>query len=381
MRYERMAASPFAFYRGAAAVMAADLAMTPVTGLTVQACGDAHVANFGDLRHPRAQRDLRRERLRRDATPARGSGTSSASPPASMWSRGSTASRAEDRDQVVTTAVRVYREYIAPVRGHEDPRRLVRPHHRRRPDRALPEAVPRPGAARPHPRPAQGPPPGGHPAHRRHRRPCPASSRTPRSSCTSRRPATTWTRSPRWSTTTAPHSPTTVASCSTASGWSTSPAGWSGSAASAPAAGCASSRPTGHGADDRIVLQVKEAQPSVLAPYVGASRARSRGPPGRRRPAAHPGGERHLPRLERGARQRSPVLRAPAVGREGPGRPDPDGIGQARALRRTLRPGARPGPRPHRATPPRWPATSGSGAVFDEAVARFAATYAANNLP
>ena len=52
VRYERMTASPFAFYRGAAAVMAADLATTPVTGLTVQACGDAHVANFGTFATP-----------------------------------------------------------------------------------------------------------------------------------------------------------------------------------------------------------------------------------------------------------------------------------------------------------------------------------------
>jgi len=47
VRYARMLASPFAFLRGSAAVMAADLASTPVTGLTVQACGDMHVANFG----------------------------------------------------------------------------------------------------------------------------------------------------------------------------------------------------------------------------------------------------------------------------------------------------------------------------------------------
>jgi len=47
IRYARMLASPFAFLRGSAAVMAADLAPTPVTGLTVQACGDMHVANFG----------------------------------------------------------------------------------------------------------------------------------------------------------------------------------------------------------------------------------------------------------------------------------------------------------------------------------------------
>jgi uncharacterized protein (DUF2252 family) len=47
VRYARMLASPFAFLRGSAVVMAADLARTPVTGLTVQACGDMHVANFG----------------------------------------------------------------------------------------------------------------------------------------------------------------------------------------------------------------------------------------------------------------------------------------------------------------------------------------------
>jgi Uncharacterized protein conserved in bacteria (DUF2252) len=47
IRHARMLASPFAFLRGAAAVMAADLAPTPSTGLRVQACGDMHVSNFG----------------------------------------------------------------------------------------------------------------------------------------------------------------------------------------------------------------------------------------------------------------------------------------------------------------------------------------------
>ncbi|WP_031487380.1 DUF2252 domain-containing protein [Streptomyces bicolor] len=47
IRYGRMAASPFAFLRGAAAVMAADLAVAPHTDLTVQLCGDAHLLNFG----------------------------------------------------------------------------------------------------------------------------------------------------------------------------------------------------------------------------------------------------------------------------------------------------------------------------------------------
>jgi len=52
IRYARMRASPFAFFRGAAALMAADLAFTPVTGIRVQACGDCHVANFGGFGTP-----------------------------------------------------------------------------------------------------------------------------------------------------------------------------------------------------------------------------------------------------------------------------------------------------------------------------------------
>jgi uncharacterized protein (DUF2252 family) len=47
IRYGRMLSSPFAFFRGGAAIMAADLAETPTSGLEVQLCGDAHLANFG----------------------------------------------------------------------------------------------------------------------------------------------------------------------------------------------------------------------------------------------------------------------------------------------------------------------------------------------
>ena len=52
IRYGRMLASPFAFYRGAAAIMASDLAGTPVSGIRVQVCGDAHVSNFGLFASP-----------------------------------------------------------------------------------------------------------------------------------------------------------------------------------------------------------------------------------------------------------------------------------------------------------------------------------------
>jgi len=52
IRFGRMSASAFAFYRGAAALMAADLAKTPTSGLRVQACGDAHLMNFGGFATP-----------------------------------------------------------------------------------------------------------------------------------------------------------------------------------------------------------------------------------------------------------------------------------------------------------------------------------------
>ncbi len=52
IRYGRMLASPFSFYRGAALIMASDLAGTPASGLRVQCCGDAHLSNFGLFASP-----------------------------------------------------------------------------------------------------------------------------------------------------------------------------------------------------------------------------------------------------------------------------------------------------------------------------------------
>jgi uncharacterized protein (DUF2252 family) len=52
IRYGRMLLSPFTFYRGAALIMASDLAATPRSGLTVQCCGDAHLSNFGVFASP-----------------------------------------------------------------------------------------------------------------------------------------------------------------------------------------------------------------------------------------------------------------------------------------------------------------------------------------
>ena len=52
VRYERMLASAFAFLRGAAAVMAEDLRHQPTAGISVQACGDCHLMNFGAFDTP-----------------------------------------------------------------------------------------------------------------------------------------------------------------------------------------------------------------------------------------------------------------------------------------------------------------------------------------
>ena len=52
VRHGRMTVSPFTFYRGAAKVMATDLATTPMAGLVVQLCGDAHLSNFGLFASP-----------------------------------------------------------------------------------------------------------------------------------------------------------------------------------------------------------------------------------------------------------------------------------------------------------------------------------------
>ncbi len=78
VRYGRMLASPFSYFRGAALSMAADLAATPVSGLAVQACGDAHLVQLRRLRIARTCPGLRPQRLRRDAAGTLGVGRQAA---------------------------------------------------------------------------------------------------------------------------------------------------------------------------------------------------------------------------------------------------------------------------------------------------------------
>jgi hypothetical protein len=70
LRYGRMVASPFAFFRGGAYLMAADLAGVHRTGLHAQLCGDAHIANFGAFAAPDPNPDLQHQRFRRDPSRA-----------------------------------------------------------------------------------------------------------------------------------------------------------------------------------------------------------------------------------------------------------------------------------------------------------------------
>ena len=112
IRYGRMLASPFTFYRGAALIMAADLAETPRSGFMVQCCGDAHLSNFGALCLAGAAARLRHQRLRRDAARALGVGRQAP--------RGEHADRAREQrlhgevqERIVLETVAAYRTRMA----------------------------------------------------------------------------------------------------------------------------------------------------------------------------------------------------------------------------------------------------------------------------
>ena len=131
IRHARMQVSPFTFYRGAARIMAADLAPTPTSGLTVQLGGDAHLSNFGAYASPERrlvfdQNDFDETLpgpwewdLKRLAASFVVAGQFHGYPAA--------ASR-----QVALAAVRSYRQAMAGFAGHGLPAALVRLHRRRR---------------------------------------------------------------------------------------------------------------------------------------------------------------------------------------------------------------------------------------------------------
>ena len=243
----------------------------PVTGLRVQACGDAHVANFGKFATP--ERSLVFDINDFDETV----------PGPWEWDVKRLAGSlhvvaldrgfgATTRDEIVTAAVRAYREHMADAARLSTRRPLVRarthikdviahfpPKYRpaverdvkkaRRKDqrRAIAKLTASDGDDDP-------------------LRRGPTAHRAPRA-----RPSTTWTTSRRWSTATGSRCRTRSATCSTATASSTSPGGSSGSAASGTRCWICLFEGPGHPGGDRLILQVKEAQASVLEPYVGAS--------------------------------------------------------------------------------------------------------------
>ena len=126
IRYGRMVASPFTFLRGAALVMAADLASTPDSGLRVQLCGDAHLSNFGFYASP--ERHLLFDLNDFDET----------LPGPFEWdvkrlaaslevAARSQSFSAKERRAIVLAAVRSYRETMRTFADDREPGRLVRP--------------------------------------------------------------------------------------------------------------------------------------------------------------------------------------------------------------------------------------------------------------
>ena len=120
IRFGRMSASPFSFYRGAAIVMADDLAGTPITGWLVQACGDAHLDNFGGFATDRAQPRLRRERLRRDAARPLGMGRQAPGGELSPWRPGPPGHRGGARRGAAASGSVSYRERMEQLRRCHD---------------------------------------------------------------------------------------------------------------------------------------------------------------------------------------------------------------------------------------------------------------------
>jgi len=112
IRYGRMSKSPFTFLRGAAAIMAFDLARTPTTRLRVQACGDCHIMNFGGFATP--ERNLIFDINDFDETlPAPWEWDLKRLTTSIEVAGRSAGSRSRDREKAVRAAVQSYREHMA----------------------------------------------------------------------------------------------------------------------------------------------------------------------------------------------------------------------------------------------------------------------------
>jgi hypothetical protein len=111
IRYGRMRTDPFAFLRGAAAVIAAGLASS--TGIRMQACGDAHLAKFRLLRDARRVAGIRHQRLRADPAGSVRVGSQAAGDQPPWWRVGLRIIPRRDARSLARTAARSYREHMA----------------------------------------------------------------------------------------------------------------------------------------------------------------------------------------------------------------------------------------------------------------------------
>ncbi len=372
IRYGRMAASPFAFFRGSAGLMAIDLAQTPVTGLRVQACGDAHVANFGEFATPGRtlvfdvndfdetlpgpwEWDIKRlaasielvVRLQTDsAGGARDAG-------------GHGRSRVSGADGT--------------LRGDARARRMELSHRGRRRHPPLPVALSALRAGQLRARPAADPHRGGSQAD-----PLRAWSPAFRGAAARRRPAGQHRARPRGSARAVRGLP------AVAGGGPTCVAG----PVSTDGRGAEGGRPgeRGHpllggalrGAPARLRRPAHPPDQGGWRVRAGAIRrqpgsATSRAPD-RSRAAPDAVRQRHLPWLVRGASLGSPLLHPPAVEHEGQGRPPGARPCQPRLPRLPMRLGPRPRARPDR-RPCRDRGVSRAWPRFDRAVVEFAARY------
>ena len=132
IRYGRMLVSPFTFYRGAAMIMAHDLAATPRSGLTVQCCGDAHLSNFGVFASP--ERALVFDVNDFDETlPGPWEWDVKRLAVSMLIAARFNGFRAKEQDRIVLDTVGRYRSAMAEFAAMKQPRRVVRaPGYRRR---------------------------------------------------------------------------------------------------------------------------------------------------------------------------------------------------------------------------------------------------------
>ena len=304
LRHERMLVSPFTFYRGAAAIMAADLADTPTSGVRVQCCGDAHLSNFGGFAAPDRADGLRHQRLRRNAAGSVGVGHQAARRELRGSQIGSTASRTGAESFAAPTA-RTRPQGHARVRRHEEARRLVfAARHQGVFDRCVPGCRRRTrSGSRAALQKARGE--GRSQGVRRVDRASAGEcgSRTIRLGVAARGPVAglgrrgelTSVRERCRSRGTSRSLPRPIAR-HLLEGYRLVDIARKVVGVGSVGTRCWIGLMLGRDDDDPLLLQVKEAQASVLEPY-GQEQVQEPRPAGRRGPAAHAGGERHPARL------------------------------------------------------------------------------------